>query len=112
MSLLLGHIDKRLTNIKISNIYCCPLIHQASQFLVEDYQVGQKLFPLCKSMLTPPNEFLVLQVFRNGFNDYLFHYLSREQAEADWPVPAQILLLALLDDRSDICFLSFLRSFL
>lgn len=42
--------------------------HPPSQlFLVEDYWVGQKLFPLCKSMLIPLNQFL--HVFRNVFSD-------------------------------------------
>lgn len=63
-------------------------------------------------MLTPPNHFLVLHVFRNGFNDQLFHQLPGGHGEADCPVPPQILLLALLNYKSDICFLSVFRSFL
>jgi len=38
----------------------------------------------------------------NGFQDQLLHHLRRDQGEADGPVVPWVLLLALLEDRSDI----------
>lgn len=38
--------------IKVNNIQCSPLVHQASHFIVEGYQVGQSRDALCTAMLT------------------------------------------------------------
>lgn len=47
-----------------------------------------------------PNHLLFLQVSGNGFQDYSFHLIPRDQGDADQPVILQILFL---EDRSDIC---------
>lgn len=38
--------------VKVNNIQCSPLVHQASHFIVEGYQVGQSRDALCTAMLT------------------------------------------------------------
>lgn len=60
-------------------------------------------------MLTNPNDKLGLNKVRNGFWEDLIYHLSREYSEADWAVALWIFLLALLEDRSDICYFSVLR---
>lgn len=42
-----------------AKIHCSPLVLGAGHFVVEDYQLDQAWFPLCKSILTTPNRFLV-----------------------------------------------------
>lgn len=66
---------------------------------------GQARFPLHKSLRTTPNHLLVL-MFWNGFQDYLLHLLSWDRGDGYQPVVLWIFLLALLEDSSDICFLS------
>lgn len=46
-----------------------------------------------------------LPVFGNAFQEGLLHHLSRDRGEADWLVVPWIFFFALLEDRSDICFL-------
>ena len=70
--------------------------------------IGQA-FLLHKSMLANPNDQLVLNMVGNGFQEDLICHLSREYSEADWAVVLWIFLLAVLEDRSDICFFSVLR---
>lgn len=43
----------------------------------------------------------------NVFQNWLLHYLPRDQGETDQPVFPWILLLAFLEEWSNICFLSF-----
>lgn len=56
-------------------------------------------------MLTTPNHFHVFQMFGNGFQEDLIHHIPSDQGESDWHIISQILLLALLEDWSDIRFL-------
>lgn len=63
----------------VDNIYCSPLIYQASHFIAEISQVGQAC-ALGESVLTTPDDFHVLG---NGFQDKLLHHLSRDEGEAD-----------------------------
>lgn len=60
-------------------------------------------------MLTIPDNLLVLRMFGNRFQDYLLCHLPRDQVQADSPVFSRIFLLALLEDKGDICFLLVLR---
>jgi len=46
-------------------------------------------------MLTIPDD-LLLQLLEDGTWNKLFHHLSRDRSETDWPVTSWILLLALL----------------
>lgn len=41
-------------------------------------------------------------MLENGFQDYLFHHLSKDWGDADQPVAPRNLYLALLEDESDI----------
>ena len=52
-------------------------------------------------MLTTPDNLLLFQLLVEGIQDKLFHYLSRDGGESDWPVVSQILLLTLFEDLSD-----------
>lgn len=49
-------------------------------------------------------------MFGNAFQEGLFHRLSRDRGEADWPVVPWIFLFALLEDRSDVCILPVIRT--
>lgn len=55
-------------------------------------------------MLTAPVDFLLPHVHRNSFQDELLHRLPRDRGEADQPVVLQVVLIALLEDRSGVCF--------
>lgn len=54
---------------EVGYVHCSPLIHQPSHLILNVYQVGQTLLPLGESMLTTPNDFLVLHMSGNGFKD-------------------------------------------
>jgi len=73
--------------------HCSLLLYQACQFIAEVYQVG-------KAMLATPEEFLVLHVPGNAFQDELLHQFPRVRGKADEPV-ALCVLLAHLEDRND-----------
>lgn len=61
-------------------------------------------------MLMSPDQILILYMFEQGFQDHLLHQIPKDQGEADQPVVPCILLLALLEDRSDIWLLPILRN--
>jgi len=42
--------------------------------------------PLDEAMLTTPDDFLVLHMPGNGFQNYLPHHLPRDQGETDWTI--------------------------
>lgn len=46
----------------------------------------------------------------NVFWDQLFHHPSRDWGKANWPVISQILLLDILEHRSDICSVPVFRN--
>jgi len=64
-------------------------------------KIGQAFFPLGESMLTTPDNLLVLHLLRDDICNELFHHLSRDGGEADQPVVPWVLLLALFEDWSD-----------
>jgi len=47
--------------------------------------------------LTTPDNLLLFQLLGDGIQNKLFHHLSKDGDEADWPAVAQILCLALFD---------------
>jgi len=53
---------------------------------MEGYQVGSARFPLGESLLIIPDNFLLFQLLGEDFQNKLFHHLSRDEVEADWPV--------------------------
>lgn len=62
-------------------------------------------FMLWKSMSTP-SHFLTSHVLGNGFQGYLLCHLLIDWGEAHLPLVFQIFLLALFEDRNDICYLN------
>lgn len=56
-------------------------------------------------MLTTPGDLLLLPLRGDDIQDELFHNLSRDGAEADWPVVPWVLLRALSEPWSDLAFL-------
>lgn len=56
---------------------------------------------LGESLLTTPDN-LLFQLLGDGIQNKLLHHLSSNRDEVDWPVVAQILLLALFEDWCDI----------
>lgn len=93
--------DASLAKVKVISILCSLLIHQASNFIIEGYQAGQAWFSLHKSILMTPNHLLVLNIFENGFQNYLLHHLSGYCGEAHRPVVPHILPPFLLEASHD-----------
>lgn len=62
--------------------------------IVENYQVGQALFPLCKSMLTALKH--CLKIISRII---LLHQRPHNQVEANWL--SLILFLAFFEDKTD-----------
>jgi len=56
-------------------------------------------------MMTTVHHVHILHIFGNRFQKDLLHHLPADQAEADWPAASWILLLALLEAKSNICVL-------
>ena len=52
---------------------------------------------------------LIFQEPQYGLHDVPPHDLARHKGETDWPVVPSVLLLALLEDKNDICFLLFFQ---
>lgn len=98
---------ERFTEVQI-NIHCSPFIHQASNFLSENYKFGQARFPLFKSMMTSLRHILILPMRGNGFQTYLFYDLSMDWGKVDLLVGPPIILFVFLEDRRDTCLLSFI----
>ena len=61
--------------------------------------------------MTTPDNLLFLHLLRDDIQKELFLHLSREGGEAKQPVVSWVLLLALLEDWSDIGFAPVLRHF-
>jgi len=55
-------------------------------------------------MLTTPDNLLFFHLLNDDIQSELFHHLSRDGGEANWPVVPGVLLLALFEDWSDIGF--------
>jgi len=56
-------------------------------------------------MLTTPDNLLFLHLLDDDLQDELLHHLSRDGAEADWPVVPWVLLLAFLKIGVTLAFL-------
>lgn len=69
-------MSKALPKVKINNICYSIFIYPANHLLTEEYQVGQVLFSLQKSMFITPYNHLVL-MFGNGFQDYLVYQFPK-----------------------------------
>jgi len=52
-------------------------------------------------MLSTHDNHLLFQLLGDGIQNRLFCHLSRGRGEADWPIVAQIIFLALSEDWSD-----------
>jgi len=74
--------------------------------MIESVQAGRALFALGKSVLAVPSQLPVLPVFGDALKEDFLYNFRRDQAGADQPLAPQILLLALLEDRCDICLLA------
>jgi len=96
-----GDSVKSLAEVKVENIHCSPLIYPASHATIEGYQMAQASFPLGEFMLTTPHNLFFLHLLREDIQSELFHHLSRDGDETDWPVDPRVLLLALYEDWSD-----------
>ena len=99
----MGDSIKSLAEVKVDNIHCSPSIFSASDATIEGREVDQAQFPLGESMLTTPDDPLLFQLLEDGFQNKLFHHLSRNRFEANWPVVSWILL-TLFEDQSDISY--------
>ena len=60
-------------------------------------------------MLTIPDNLIFLHMLGDDIQNESFHHLSRDGGEADRSIITQVLLLALFEDWSDICFPPVLR---
>jgi len=69
---------KSLAEVKVYNIYCCPLIYPASDDITEGYQVGQAWFSYSESTLTTPDNLLFFHLLGDDVQNQLFHYLPRD----------------------------------
>lgn len=61
----MGDSVKSFAEINANHIHCSPLIHQATHFTEDGYQVGQAQFPLCKFMVPTPSHLFVFNTFGN-----------------------------------------------
>lgn len=81
------------------------LMHSGSCAIIEDYQDGQAQFLLGESMLTIPDNLLLLHTLKGDlWNDLRYHF-SRNKGGGNWPVLSCVLFHALLKNSSDIGFL-------
>lgn len=95
---------ERFTKVEI-NIHCSPFIHQASNFLTEHHQFGQVRFPILNPWWPAWDtswSFICLRI--------VFHDLSMDWGKVDLLFGLQIILFVSLEDRRDICFLSFIKN--
>jgi len=97
----MGDSVESLAEVEVDNIHGSPLISPYGHAIVESYQIGQALFPLGESMLTTPDNLLLLHLLDDGLQDELLHHLSRDGGETDRPVVPWVLLLALFEDWTD-----------
>lgn len=73
--------------------------YQVRHFIIEGYQVCQAWHPLGKSMLTTPDDLLVIHVPGNSFQHELLCCFPRNWGEGDQPIVLWVLLLALHEHR-------------
>jgi len=62
-------------------------------------------------MLATSVNLLLFQLLGEGIQNKLFHHLSRNRGEADWPVVSQTVLFTLSEDWSGIGYLSLIVYF-
>lgn len=68
---------KNLAKVKTIYIDCSSLVHQATHFIIEGYQICQAGFPIWKSMLTIPSCFQSCK----WFVGYMFLHFLRDQSQ-------------------------------
>lgn len=99
----MGDSDKGFAKAKVNNIDCSPLIHKARHLITAGSQVAQLQFSLYKSTRTAPQPLscpsCVWKCFPGGFCPTP----SRDGGADVWSVVPRIFLLALLEERRDIC---------
>lgn len=94
-----GDSVRGFTKAVVNNTNCSPFIHQASDFILESYQVDLIWLSFHKSMLTVPFlSFMYLVVFQENF----LHHLSQDKGETDPPVVVLSFLCTLPEDRTNI----------
>lgn len=106
LSILWKTVSKGLAGI--FKMHCSPFLDQASQLIREGIKLG--IFPLHKSMLTPPNPPVTPHLFGSIFQVYLLHHLLRDQDEADQPLVLCALHLDIFGRGSGIFYLYFFQS--
>ena len=60
----MGDSVKNLAEFEVDDIHSFPFIYPASHALIESYHFGQAGFPLGESMLTTPDNLLLLHLLR------------------------------------------------
>lgn len=88
---------------QIDSIHFSLLNYQDSNFIIELHQVGQELLPLGEFLLITTDDFLATYMPVSNIHKELLHQFPRDQSTADQPVILWVLLLALLEDKSDVC---------
>lgn len=63
-----------------------------------------------KPRLTTSENLFLSHLLWDDIHNELFHQLSRDRGEANWPITAKHLLLALFEDLSDVGFPSSLQA--
>ena len=61
----MGDCVESLAEVEVDNIHGSPLIYQASNAIIESYQIVQAWFPLGESMLTTPDNVLSLHLLED-----------------------------------------------
>lgn len=103
MKILWGTVSKALVKTRrqspqFSSIRLVVSLYNLTRLVKHD-------FPFMNTSSTL-DVFLLLHVPRNGFQD---SHLPRDQGEFDYPLVPWVLLLALPEDRSGVCFFPVFR---
>lgn len=62
----MGDSIESLAKVKVNYSHFSSLVHKLSHFIIEGNQIGQARLTFGKSMLTAPNQLLLLHVLRNA----------------------------------------------
>lgn len=77
-------------------------IYQDGHLIIELHQVGQELLPLGEFLLITIDGFLAIYMPVSSIHKELSHQFPRGQVTVDQPVIPWVLL-AFLEDKSDVC---------
>lgn len=86
-------VSNVLTKARMYDIHCCPFIYLFGHAFAEGYQMSQSRLTLSKSMPATPDNCLFLHTARDGHRNELFHHLTWDGGQADWPVVAWAFLV-------------------